>query len=73
MAQLIRQRTEEAQQEADEKAKEILIDAMRHGATDYVAEYTVSVIKILQKMLKVKLLVNQAETFMLLKEKPVLT
>lgn len=43
-AQLIRQREEEAQAEAEEKVQEILIDAMKHGATDYVPEYTVSVV-----------------------------
>ena len=31
---------------AEEKAKEILIDSMRYGATDYVSEYTLSVIPI---------------------------
>lgn len=35
-----------AQEEAEVKAREILVEAMRHGATEYVAEYTVSVIKI---------------------------
>jgi ribonuclease Y len=46
MATLIRQKEEEAKNEADEKVKEILIDAMKHGATDYVAEYTVSVVQL---------------------------
>jgi ribonucrease Y len=41
-----------AQEEADTKAKEILVDAMRHGATDYVPEYTVSVIKITDEDMK---------------------
>ena len=35
-----------AEEIAEEKAKEILVDAMRHGVTDYVSEYTVSTIKI---------------------------
>ncbi|MFZ2025335.1 MAG: ribonuclease Y [Microgenomates group bacterium] len=35
-----------AEEESESKAKEILVDAMRHGATEYVAEFTVSVIKI---------------------------
>lgn len=35
-----------AKQESEKKAREILIDAMRHGATDYVSEFTVSTIKI---------------------------
>jgi len=35
-----------AKQESEAKAREILIDAMRHAATTYVPEYTVSTIKI---------------------------
>lgn len=45
-AQLIQAAETKAKEEADDKAREILIDAMKHGATDYVAEYTVSVVKI---------------------------
>ncbi len=33
-------------QSVEEKARELLVEAMRHGATDYVPEYTVSTIKI---------------------------
>lgn len=44
MAQLVRQKEEEAKEEADEKVQEILVDAMKHGATDYVAEYTISTV-----------------------------
>ncbi|GIK84028.1 MAG: ribonuclease Y [Patescibacteria group bacterium] len=43
-ALFIRQKEEEAHTEADEKVKEILIDAMKHGATEYVPEYTISVV-----------------------------
>ncbi|MBP7700696.1 ribonuclease Y [Candidatus Woesebacteria bacterium] len=46
MAQFIRQKEEEAQTDADDKVKEILVDAMKHGATDYVSEYTVSVVQL---------------------------
>src|SRR3989344_874397 len=46
MANLIQSRENVAKEEADEKAKEILVDAMRHGATEYVTEYTVSVVKL---------------------------
>lgn len=56
MAQLIRQRQEEARSEADLKSKEILIDAMRHGATDYVAEYTVSTVEIPSEEIKGKII-----------------
>ena len=46
MALFIRQKEEEAKTEADGKVQEILVDAMKHGATDYVSEYTVSVINL---------------------------
>src|SRR3989339_1273441 len=46
IAKRIKQSEEEIKQVADEKAKQILIDAMRYGATDYVAEYTLSVVHI---------------------------
>src|SRR5258708_2678701 len=46
MATLIRQKEEEAKTEADEHVREILVDAMRHGDTDYVVEYTVSTIQL---------------------------
>lgn len=44
MAQFVRQKEEEAKAEAEELAKEIVVDAMKHGANDYVPEYTVSVV-----------------------------
>lgn len=46
IAKRIRNAEEEIKQKADEKAKDILIDAMRFGATDYVAEYTLSVVQL---------------------------
>ncbi len=46
MAQILRQKEEEMRAEADTKAKEILIDAMKYGATDYVAEYTMSTVNL---------------------------
>jgi ribonuclease Y len=42
IAKKIRQAEEKIKEEAHEKAQEILLDAMKHGATGYVAEYTVS-------------------------------
>lgn len=44
IATKIRSAQEEIEKESKEKAKEILIDAMRYGATDYVSEYTLAVI-----------------------------
>ncbi|MBI3576444.1 ribonuclease Y [Candidatus Gottesmanbacteria bacterium] len=52
IAKEIRAATAAAHEEAEEKAKQILVDAMRHGATDYVPEYTVSVIKVADEEVK---------------------
>lgn len=52
LAREIKEATERAREEAEIKAREILVDAMRHGATDYVPEYTVSVIKIADEDMK---------------------
>ncbi len=46
VAKQIRTANEKVEQESKEKAKEILVDSMRHGATDYVAEYTISSVPI---------------------------
>ncbi len=46
IAKTIKEKEEQAKQNADEKAKEILVEAMKYGATDYVAEYTLSVINL---------------------------
>jgi ribonuclease Y len=42
IAKKLRQAEEKIREEAKEKAAEILLDAMKHGATGYVAEYTLS-------------------------------
>jgi ribonuclease Y len=52
LAREVRESADRAKEEADAKAKDILVDAMRHGATDYVAEYTVSVIKLPDEEMK---------------------
>jgi len=52
LAREVRESADRAKEEADAKAKDILVDAMRHGATDYVAEYTVSVIKLTDEEMK---------------------
>lgn len=46
IAKKIKQAEEDLKSQADEKAKQILIDAMRYGATDLVAEYTLAVISL---------------------------
>ncbi|OGM59412.1 ribonuclease Y [Candidatus Woesebacteria bacterium RIFCSPLOWO2_01_FULL_37_19] len=42
IAKRIRSSQERVEQEAKERGKEILVDAMKHGATTYTAEFTVS-------------------------------
>lgn len=46
VAKRIRQSEEEIKLQLEERTKELLVDAMKHGATDYVAEYTMSTIPI---------------------------
>lgn len=46
IAKKIRAAEDRIKLEANEKAKEILIDSMKHGATSYTAEYTVSTVTV---------------------------
>lgn len=56
LAQIVRQREEEAKAQADERVQEIIVDAMKHGATDYVAEYTVSTVELPSEEAKGKII-----------------
>lgn len=46
VAKKIKAGEEEVKKSVEEKGKELLLDAMRFGATDYVAEYTLSTIQL---------------------------
>ncbi|MBI3366255.1 ribonuclease Y [Candidatus Roizmanbacteria bacterium] len=46
LAKKIKQYEEDLKSQADEKAKQILVDSMRYGAIDLVAEYTLSVVNL---------------------------
>ncbi|MEK7188387.1 MAG: ribonuclease Y [Patescibacteria group bacterium] len=46
IAKRIRNAEEKVKEEANSQAREILADAMKHGATSYVAEYTLSVVPV---------------------------
>jgi len=48
----IREAEEKIKTEAAERAREILVEAMRHGATDWVAEYAVSTIRLPDEEIK---------------------
>lgn len=52
----IRTFEEELKKNSEEKAKEILVDAMRQGATDYVVEYTSSRIRLQSDEIKGKII-----------------
>jgi len=52
----ITQAEEEIKLNAEERAREILVEAMRHGVTDVVAEYTVSSVKIPSEEIKGKII-----------------
>lgn len=52
VAKIIKEREETAKATADKKAQEILVDSMRHGAINYIAEFTVSVVKITDEEIK---------------------
>lgn len=51
-ARIIKNKEEEAKLTGEKKAKEILVDAMRHGAVSYIAEYTVSTVRISDEDIK---------------------
>ena len=52
MARIIREKEDEAKRTSDKKAQEILLDSMRHGALNYIAEYTVSIVKVSDEEMK---------------------
>ncbi|KKR72268.1 MAG: Ribonuclease Y [Candidatus Levybacteria bacterium GW2011_GWC2_40_7] len=52
IAKILKEREEEIKRISDKKAQEILLDSMRHGALNYIAEYTVSIVKIPDEEMK---------------------
>jgi len=56
IAQKITETKESLHQKEEELAKEILIDSIRHGTTDWVAEYTVSTITLPDDKVKGKII-----------------
>lgn len=56
MARLIKEAEDKAKDEAEDKAQDILVTAMQHAATDYVAEYTVSTVELPSEDIKGRLI-----------------
>lgn len=52
MAKIIKEKEEEARATADKKAQEIVVDSLKHGALNFVPEYTVSIIKVEEEDIK---------------------
>lgn len=52
MARIIKEKEEEAKATAKTKVQEILLDSIRHGALDYIPEYTVSMVKVESEEMK---------------------
>lgn len=52
MAKIIREREDEAKATADVKAQEIILDSLKHGALQFVPEYTVSIVKVADEEMK---------------------
>src|SRR3989338_7789450 len=52
IAKILKEREEEIKRISDKKSQEILLDSMRHGALNYIAEYTVSIVKIPDEEMK---------------------
>src|SRR3989344_7651268 len=46
IARIIKEKEEDAKRTAAKKSQEILLDSMKHGALDFIAEYTVSTVKV---------------------------
>jgi ribonuclease Y len=52
MAKIIREKEDEAKATADAKAQEIILDSLKHGALQFVPEYTVSIVKVADEEMK---------------------
>ncbi|MBP7928026.1 DUF3552 domain-containing protein, partial [Patescibacteria group bacterium] len=51
-AKKIREMTEDVKRSVEEESKQLLVEAMRYGATDYIVEYTTSKVKLTEDDLK---------------------
>ena len=52
MAKIIREKDDEARATADAKAQEVILDSLKHGALQFIPEYTVSVVKVADEEMK---------------------
>src|SRR5687768_2117283 len=52
MAKIIKDKEEAAKITADAKAQEIVLDSLKHGALNFIPEYTVSIVKVADEEMK---------------------
>ncbi len=52
MAKIIREKEDEAKRISDKKAQEIVLDSLKHGALNFLPEYTVSTVKVEKEEIK---------------------
>lgn len=52
MARIIKERQEEARLTASQKSQEIVLDSIKHGALNFIPEYTVSIVKVADEEMK---------------------
>jgi len=67
-AKKIRAMQEEVKKDVDEEAKQLLVDAMRFGSTDYVVEYTTSKVKLPDDDLKGRIIGKEGRNIRTLEE-----
>lgn len=52
MAKIIKEREDEAKATADVRSQEIVLDSLKHGALQFIPEYTVSIVKVADEEMK---------------------
>lgn len=52
IARIIKEKEEDANRTGDKKAQEIILESIRHGALNYIPEYTVSIVKVAEEEMK---------------------
>lgn len=64
----VREAEEKIKQDSNEKAKEIIVNAMLHASTDYVVEYTVSKVKLADPEMKGRIIGKEGRNIKVFEE-----
>jgi ribonuclease Y len=52
VGRIIKEKEEDAKRDASKKAQEVILDAIRHGALNFIPEYTVSIVRVPDEEMK---------------------